>query len=123
MERMPRRAFTKDMLNSLLTFSLVKSISKAEALAHPLRAIVRPWVMEMDRTTKAMRAGTASQKEWQERIQQLLARVDLSDLLRAIDYDTLARRVVFQDRHESVLEIDLPKREGLKTELSFDSFF
>ena len=123
MEEITRRAFTRNMLGPLLTFSLVKSLSKAEALGHPVRAIVRPWVLEMERATKAMRAGRLSQKEWQESIQQLLARVDLSDLLRAIDYPTLTKAVVFRESHESVLDIDLGKREGLKADLSFASFF
>jgi hypothetical protein len=123
MEEITRRTFTRNMLGSLLTFSLVSNLAKAEALAPSIKAMVRPWVLDMEQATKAMRAGTISQKEWQKGIEQLLARVDLSDLLHAIDFDTLRKKTVFRASHESVLGIDLPKREGLKADLSFDSFF
>ena len=123
MEEIARRAFTRNMLGSLMTFSLVRILSKADALAHPVKSIVHPWVLEMEHVTRAMRARTVSQREWQESLQQLLAHVDLSDLLRAIDYDALTKKVVFQASHESVLEINLRKREGLKTDFSFAPFF
>jgi hypothetical protein len=123
MEKISRRQFTRDAIGSLLTFSLVKSLSDAAALATPLRSAVRPWVLEMERATKAMRAGSISQKEWQQGIEALLSRVNLDDLLRAIDYDALVKRVVFQPVHETVLDIDLGKREGVKDELSFAAFF
>ncbi|HKP11555.1 MAG TPA: hypothetical protein VJZ91_05570, partial [Blastocatellia bacterium] len=115
--------FTRDAIGSLLTFSLVKSLSDAAALAAPLRPAVRLWVLEMERATKAMRAGSISQKQWQQGIEELLARVSLADLLRAIDYDALVRRAVFQPVHETVLDVDLGGREGVKNEMSFNSYF
>ena len=123
MEKVSRREFTFDAIGSLLTFSLFKSLSEAEALASPLEPIVRSWVLEMERTTKSMRAGEASQKRWQQGIEELLARADLNDLLRAIDYDTLIKRVVFHPGHETVLDVNLGKREGIKDGLSFETYF
>lgn len=123
MEELTRRAFTRNMLGSLLTFSLVSTLSKAAVLTAPVSVMIRPWVVDMEQITKAMRAGTISQKAWQASIQQLLAQVELSDLLRAIDFDALRKKIVFRESHESVLEIELRKREGLKADLSFDSFF
>lgn len=123
MEKVSRRQFTRDALGSLLTFSLVKGLSDAAALAAPLRAVVRPWVLEMERATSAMRAGSLSQKRWQQVIEELLARVDLGDLLRAIDYDALVKRAVFQSGHETVLDVDLAGREGVQKDLSFNPYF
>lgn len=123
MAKTSRRQFTRDIIGSLFTFSLAKSLSDAAAFASPLRSVVRPWVLEMERATKATRAGSISQKQWQQGIEQLLARVSLDDLLRAIDYDALVKRVVFRPVHETVLDIDLGRREGVKDNLSFDSFF
>jgi hypothetical protein len=123
MEQMTRRGFTRQMIGSLLSYSLVTTLSKAQALGRPMDQAARPWVLAMEHETAAMRAGTISQKEWQARIEEMLARIDMAGLLRAIDYDNLVRRVKFQERHESVLEINLPKREGLKGDLSFDSYF
>ncbi|HJQ25594.1 MAG TPA: hypothetical protein VKA60_16860 [Blastocatellia bacterium] len=123
MEKISRRQFSLDAFASLLTFSLVKSLSDATALAAPLRSVVRPWVLEMERATKAMRAGSISQKQWQQGIEELLAKVNLGDLLRAIDYDALVKRVVFQPVHETVLDVALGEREGSADGLSFNPYF
>jgi hypothetical protein len=123
MEKISRRQFNHDAIKSLLTFSLAKSLSDATALAAPLRPVVRPWVVEMERATKAMRSGSISQKAWQQGIEELLARVSLDDLLRAIDYDVLMKRAIFQPVHETVLDVDLGERQGIKDELSFNPYF
>ncbi|HUK92066.1 MAG TPA: hypothetical protein VLZ81_16825, partial [Blastocatellia bacterium] len=60
---------------------------------------------------------------WQQAIEDLLSKVDLKDLLRAIDYDALVRKADFRPVHETVLEIPLAKRERASGELGFDSFF
>ena len=123
MEKISRRQFSLDVVSGLLTFSLVKSLSDAAALAAPQRSVVRPWVQEMERATRAMRAGSIRQRQWQQGIEELLAKVDLADLLRAIDYDALVKRAVFQPVHETVLDVDLGGREGRNDELSFSPFF
>jgi len=123
METIPRRAFALDLLGSLLTASLLTGLSKAGALSRTIGVAVRPWVAEMERLTKAMRKGAISQREWQQGIEELLSGVDVADVVKAIDYDRLVKRVRWRERHESVLEVDLPKREGMTGELSFDSFF
>ena len=123
MEKVSRRQFAQTCFGSLLTFSLVKSLSDAAALASPIKAFAHTWVMEMERVTKAMRARTISQKQWQRDIEALLARVDLKDLLRAIDYDALVKRTVFQPMHETVLEVNLGKSQSGGDEYSFAPFF
>jgi hypothetical protein len=123
METVSRRAFTRDFLRSLLTASLLTGLSKAGVLSMAISAFVRPWIVEMERLTKSMKAGATSQREWQRGIEELLSAVDLSDVLGAIDYDALVRQVKWRERHESVLDIDLPKREGMKDDLTFDPFF
>jgi hypothetical protein len=123
MEKISRREFARDTLGSLLTFSLINILSDSAAIAGPLRPVARLWVLEMSRTTKEMRAGSISQKQWQGGIEELLAKVDLSDLFRAIDYDALVKKAVFRPVHETVMEIDLARAEGISGELGFDAFF
>jgi hypothetical protein len=123
METISRRAFSLDLLGSLLTASLLTRVSRAGVLSRAIAAAVRPWVAEMERLTKALRTGAVSQREWQHGIEELLSGVDVSDVMKAVDYDRLVKRVKWRERHESVLETDLAKREGMTAGLSFDSFF
>jgi hypothetical protein len=111
------------MLGSLLTFSLVKGLDKAGALANPVKPIVRKWLIEMESVSQGIKRGTVKPVEWQQQIESLLSRVEFKDLLSAIDYDQLAKTAVFPEDHESAENVDFSSNHGLPEELSFAPFF
>jgi hypothetical protein len=123
MENPSRRAFTQSMLGSLFTFSLVTTLCKGEMLIGLIKPLVNQWLIKMEQVTKALREGKVKPIEWQLQIESLLSRVELSDLLRAIDYQHLAKTAVLPDDHESAEDIDFSKIEGLPAELSFAPYF
>lgn len=123
MEKLSRRTFTRDMLGSLLTFSLVKGLCTADALAGPVRPLARKWLVEMEQVTKWLRERKVKQLEWQHQIESLLSRVALKDMLAAIDYERLAKAAVFPEDHESAEDINFSRAEGLPSELSFAPYF
>ena len=118
-----RRIFTRDMLLSVMTFSLIKSVDTVGAVAGTLKPIVRKWLIEMESATRELRHGKITASDWQRQIESLLSRVELPDLLTAIDYDRLAKTAVFPDDHESADDVDFSKNEGLPAELSFNPYF
>jgi hypothetical protein len=111
------------MLGSLFTFSLVKSVCRAGALAGPVKPLVRKWLVEMEQVTKSLRDGRVKPLDWQQQIESLLARVELKDLLAAIDYERLAKGAIFPEDHESAEDVNFSQSEGLPTELSFAPYF
>ena len=121
--KISRRIFTQNMVGLLLTFSLVKSLDKVDALGHTVRPIVRKWLIEMEQLTQQLRQGQLKGIEWQSQIESLLSRVDLNDLLLAIDFDRLAKTAVFPEDHESAEDVDFSHNEGLPGELSFAPYF
>lgn len=123
MEKLSRRDFIQNTIGSLLTFSLVKSLSQAQVLTGSVKPVAHQWVLEMEQVTKSLREATIRQIEWQQQIDSLLTHVDLADLLRAIDYDRLARTAVFPKDHESAEDVDFSKIKGLPAELSFNPYF
>ena len=118
-----RRTFTRDLLGSLLTFSPVRGLDRAEALAGPVSHAARKWLVGMEEVTRGLKQGTVQPIEWQRRIEALLSRVELKDLLSAIDYERLAKAAVFPADHESAANVDFSGNEGLPAELSFAPFF
>ncbi len=122
-EIVSRRAFTQKTLGSLFTFSLVSALCKAEVLTGNIKPIAHRWVVEMERVTKSLRESRLKPIEWQQQLESLLARVELSDLLRAIDYERLAKTAIFPADHESAEDVDFSKIEGLPSELSFAPYF
>lgn len=121
--KLSRRTFTRNMFGSLLTFSLVKSLDNAGVLASTVKPTVRKWLIEMEAVTHGLRQGKVKPIEWQRQIESLLSRVELKDLLSAIDYDRLSKTAVFPEDHESAENIDFSQNEGLPTELTFAPYF
>jgi hypothetical protein len=110
------------MLGSLLSFSLVKSLDKADALASPVAPVVRKWLIEMENITRGLRQGIVKPVEWQRQIESLLSHVELKDILSAIDYDRLAKNAIFPEDHESAEGVDFSQK-GLPAELTFAPYF
>jgi hypothetical protein len=121
--KLSRRIFTSNLLGSLLTFSLVKSLDKVNVLGNTVKPIVRKWLIEMEQVTEQLRQGNVKNTEWQSQIESLLSRVDLNDLLSAIDYERLAKAAVFPEDHESAEDVDFSHNEGLPADLSFAPYF
>lgn len=123
MKTFSRRAFTQNLLGSLFAFSLVRTVSKADLLTGSIKPIAHQWAVEMERVTRALREGRIRPSQWQQQIESLLVRVDISDLLRSIDYERLSKTAVFPADHESAEDIDFSKIEGLPSQLSFAPYF
>ncbi len=123
MEVASRRAFLQNLIGSFVTLSLVSSLCRAQALTGALKTVAHQWLFEMEAATKDLRLGKVKPGAWQEQIETLLARVELPDLLAAIDYERLSRTVTLFDDHETAEEISLANIEGLPDALSFVPFF
>ena len=123
MEKLSRRTFTRDMLGSVLTFSLVKNLCQSDLLASPVKPVARKWLVEMEQVTKGMRDGKVKPIQWQQQIESLLSHVEMKDLLAAIDYDRLAKAAIFPEDHESAEDVNFSQAEGLPSELSFAPYF
>ena len=121
--KISRRNFTQSMLSSMLTFALIKSLDNVNVLGNSTKPILRKWLIDMEQATQQLRAGKLSNVDWQTQIETLLSRVDLNDLLRAIDFDKLANDAVFPEDHESATDVDFSKNKGLPEELSFAPYF
>ena len=121
--KLSRRTFNQSLVSSVLTLTLVKSLDQLEVLAGPVRPIVRKWLNEMEEVTRELRNKRVAPLEWQHHIESLLSRVEMSDLLTAIDYDRLSKTAVFPEDHESAEDIHFAKTKGLPADLSFAPYF
>lgn len=122
MDKMPRRNFTGQMVQSLLTLSLVETLSGAKLLAKTIDREARHWLAEVEEISQAMKDKHAKQVEWQRKIEEIFARVDMSDFLRSIDFDRVSRKMKFPDDGEGVLPVNPSRPRGLPKELEFDTY-
>jgi hypothetical protein len=116
-----RRNFNTGLLSSLFTFSLVETLCGNELLAKPILVVAKDWLVEVEEASQAMRKRTIAQSEWQSKITEIFARVEPKDLLRAIDFDRLRKRLKLVGNHEAIIEVETARQKGLPEELSFDA--
>lgn len=117
-----RRKFNQQLLSSLLTVSLVETLCRNEALGSSIKPLAAKWLAEVEEISRGMKNRQVRQIEWQQKIEELFARIELKDLLHDIDFARLTRRVEFPDDREAVIDVDPKRPAGLPEELSFSTF-
>jgi hypothetical protein len=123
MEKISRRDFTKNMLGPFFSMTLVTSLVEAQALKGSVKPIAHNQVYRMEEISKDLRKGRIKPVEWQEQIESLLGQIDIKDLLRAIDYQRLAKSTKLFDDHETAEDITFSNIKKLPDELSFAPYF
>jgi hypothetical protein len=123
METISRRDFAKSMLGTVFSMSLISSLCEAQALKGSVKPIAHKWLFEMEHLSKDLRANKIKQTEWQDEIESLLGQADLADLLKAIDYNRLAKSTKLFDDHETAEDVSFANIKRLPDELSFAPYF
>lgn len=123
MDKLTRRQFTLQTLGSFFSMSLVATLCDVQALTGNVKPVAHKWLFDMQRISKDLRFGRIGVTGWQDQIEALLDNVDMADLLKAIDYDRLARTTALYADHETAEEISFAKVRGLPGELAFAPFF
>jgi hypothetical protein len=119
MSHLTRREFSQQTLGSLLTFSLLETLIGSDVMAAEVKPLTAKWLSELDGLSRDVRGKKIKQVDWQAKVEQLLAKVDLPEMLTFIDFDKLAKSVKFRDRGELSLRARFPQVEGLPTDLIF----
>jgi hypothetical protein len=119
MTELTRRSFTHHTLGSLLTYSLLDTLAGADLFADEVKPVTVKWLADVNQLGSDAKGQKLKQVEWQKKIEELFAKVDLPDLLRLIDFDRLAAGVQLVDKGERSLKVKFPEIEGLPTNLVF----
>ncbi len=123
MKNISRRDFTRNMLGSLFSMTLVSSLCEAQSLKGSVKPIAHKWVFEMEQISINLRKGEIKPVEWQAQIESLLNQVEIKDLLKAIDYQQLAKSTKLFDDHETAEDVTFSNIKKLPDELSFAPYF
>lgn len=119
MHAISRRDFQQQTLGSLLTWSLLDTLFARDAFGDEVRVIASKWLADLNAMSLDLKGKKLDPVEWQKQVEQLLARVDLADMLKFINFEKLTSGVKMQERGELSLRATLPKVEGLPTNLVF----
>jgi hypothetical protein len=119
METLSRRSFTKQTLGTLLTWSLLETVCRHDSFADEVRPITAKWLADLDQLGREAQGQKLKQVEWQKKVEELYARVDLPDLLQFIDFDRLTHNIELVDNGARSLRFAFPEVEGLPNKLVF----
>ena len=116
---MDRRDFGKQSIGSLLTYSLLETIFTSDAMGESVRPIAAKWLEEINQMSRDLKGQKFKQTDWQQKVEQLFAQVDLKEFLSYVDFEKLTKDMKFKDKGERSFKATFPKVEGLPTELVF----
>lgn len=110
---------TRRALSALAGLGLVELLCSREVVANPLRPALAAWLRELAEMTRALRGRRLSDHEFQQLLDDLQARVDLTDLCATIEFDALAARMRLPGRGAATARVDFGALVGFPGELAF----
>lgn len=127
-----RRDFSKQMLGTVLTFSLFEilfsgcSSSKTEIVASGkvvispnVEPILKHWAIELSEVCNDLKTKKISQTIWQEQIGKLFSRIEMKELLTFINFEKLTEQFEYPDLGVNTKNVKFPKLEDLPENVVF----
>jgi len=119
MAHVSRRQFAQASLGSLVTFSLLETIFETDALAKEIKPAVIPWFNDVNQLGFDLKGKKISQPQWQAKIEELYAKVNLPELLTFIDYDKLRKNAKLPATGARSLRFSFKQIEGAPQKLAY----
>lgn len=119
MDQISRRGFSQQALGSLLTFSLLETLFQHDAFSADVKPITAKWLANVNQLGVDLKDEKLKQLEWQKKIQELYAQVDLPDLLRLVDFDKLTQKIDLPELGARSLSFKFQQIEGVPTKQVF----
>jgi hypothetical protein len=110
---MDRRSFLHAAIASMASAAMLRQALAADVLSPRLRPSVLAWLHEVSASTQGLRDARLAQPEWQRAMAVLFERVELTDLLDAIDFERLVARIALPHDRAGTGDPRLPDIEGL----------
>jgi hypothetical protein len=119
MTSLSRREFTEQTVGSLLTWSLLQTLFSRQAFGAEVQPIAAKWLAELNAMSLDLKAEKLTPVQWQKQVEQLLGRVELTELMTFIDFDKLTKDAPLKELGETSLRPAFPEVEGLPTKLVY----
>lgn len=119
LSRLSRRDFAKSSVGSMLTYSLVDTLFSNDSFDHKVKPITHKWLLDLNDLSRSLRDRKIRQVEWQAKVEELYAKIDLPELLKFIDFEALKKRARFSALGERSNRLRFPEVEGLPKRLLF----
>ena len=116
---MERRAFTKGLISSVLSYSLMNSLWATSAFGKKIDPITQHWAKQLYEYCADLKKESITIAEWRMLITQLYQKIELEDLLHFIQFDQLTKGFTYPDLGVNTKRVQFPKLEGLPEKTVF----
>lgn len=115
-----RREFAREALGSLALFLLMDLLKGRDLFASPIRSFANHWLADLDHLGREVKSDTLKQVEWQKKVEALYSHVELPELLKMIDFETMVKKLEgYNGKGALSLGVPLPELEGVPARTSF----
>ena len=114
-----RRAFTCQSLQSLTALALIEGLAAHRLFGNDVQPIIDAWFKELHAISKDVADHKIKDVAFQKSLESLYGRVDLSSLLKTLDFDRIAAGVNYPAVGARSLPVDFSHVSGLPTNLVF----
>jgi hypothetical protein len=114
-----RRLFVRAALESLTAVTLIECLAAARLFGQDVGPIVSDWLKTLDTMGRDLKDQKLKDVEFQGALEELYRKVDLSDLLRTLDFDRLAAGVEFPAKGARSIPLEFENVAGIPRELVF----
>ena len=131
-DKISRREFSRSALKTFTAVALLETlfvscssdtglkISKTDPVIESKAAeILNHWAVDLNEICGDLKSSRIGQRRWQEEIEKLFGRIELSELLEFIDFEKLTRRFEFPDLGVNTRPVNFPKIKELPAKTVF----
>ncbi len=118
-KELSRRAFSKTLLASVASYSLLRELFTRDVFAEPIRPITRAWLKRLQEMSLDLKTWAITPAQWQGRISELFDRVELKDLLELVEFERLLENFDYPDLGVATRPVRFPKLSGTPSSLAF----
>ncbi|WP_026953129.1 cupin domain-containing protein [Algoriphagus mannitolivorans] len=116
---MNRREFTKEVLVTVTSFALMDSLFAFNAFDKNIRPITDHWAISLNEYCSDLKSDSITAIQWQQKIKELYAKIELEEILRFIDFDNLIKGLEYPDLGVTTKTVKFPKLIGLPEKTVF----
>jgi len=100
-------------LGALLTISTLQLVGAGHATGGSSGCVVARWLDQVQQLSAAVKQGRVTPRAWRRRMQRLTHDVSLAEILRIIDFESLAASLDSREEGEPLQRLVLPTPPGL----------
>src|SRR5438874_2581661 len=104
-----RREFAGQLLGSLVAAGLIETLFHNNLFADTVKSIVGPWLADLTAVTRDLKGQKLKDTEFQAKMEELYRKVNLPELVKAVQLDSLAAKNNLPDNGAANWGIDFTK--------------